>query len=413
MNHLLFWQIAKKDLLTTYRDKSAWFILILMPIVLILIFTAVFGSNNENLALFPIDVAIVNLDEGGDMWGGAKVSDDMITFFKSEEIQPLLNTTTVSTEAEAQQLIQDGKVAAAIIIPASYSNAYFISGTKAETRVLGDAASSIGPGVVKAIVDSFITVMEANRIQMDSTLRIVGQIDLKSFVKQQIISEMMNQPAIRQLPLEFEEVAQEGKDQLSMSGYYSAAMAVMFLLFAGNMGIFSIIEERENRTILRLRTSALNKSSLVLGKFFMVVILGICQLAILMLFTSVVTKVNWGSSWTGLAVLSLAGVSSVAALSIFVAAITKSSQAANALNWVAIQILAFFGGSFIPIDQMPGLVQFINKLTVNGQALRGYMTLMQGGGLMDVLNISLLLFGVTVVLLALGSYFLQYSEEGI
>lgn len=409
---MLFWQIAKKDLLITYRDKSSWFILILMPIVLILIFMGVFGTDDSNLKTFPLKVAVVNLDQGIE-YTRTKFSDEFVDFLHSKDLEPLIKVITVSSETEAEKMIQDETVSAAIIIPQVYSQSFFFSNGKAETRILGDPASTIITGVVKAVVDSFMTVMEANRIQMTSASMALEQLQTDPIVRQQILANISEHSVIKKLPLDFTGVDQEGKAELSMSGYYSASMAVMFLLFAGNMGIFSIIEERENRTILRLRTSALNKASLIFGKFLMVVILGLCQLAILILFTSVVTKANWGHSWTGLAFLSLAGVSSIAALSIFVAAITKSSQSANALNWVAIQILAFFGGSFVPIDQLPPFVQFINKLTVNGQALRGYVTLMQGGGLRDVLDIGLLLFGVTVVLLFIGSYLLQYGEEGI
>lgn len=459
---MLFLEIAKKDLLITLRDKSAWFILLLMPIVLILIFSAVFGGSDTDFSFFPANVGVVNLDvastppiaqnhSGANLGNysnednpveaaqnnrqkdqsnenSGKVSAanlynptvqpdldlgrEFMNFLQSEDMHDLLTITTVESEETLQAMIREGQVTTGIVIPANFTGAFF-GGEAAKLQVLGDAGSTIVPSVVKSIVDSYITMLEAQRIQFATITGGLGQFNVAPQVRQLMLAELMAKPPTGEMPLTFAETVEEGRKTVSLSSYYAAAMAVMFLLFAGNMGIFSLLEERENRTMLRLKTSTIDKFSLIIGKFLMVIILGLIQLAVLILFTSIFTKADWGDSFVGLAYLSLAGVSATSALSILIGAITKSSRAANAVNWVAIQILAFFGGSYIPLAQLPPFVQSISKFTVNGQALQGYMTLMKGGGLGDVLSVGLILFSSAAVFLALGSYLLKFGEEGI
>lgn len=407
----MFWQITKKDLLISLRDKSAWFILLLMPIVLILIFTAVFGSN-EDFSFFPVNVVVANLDEVGTNPANLNLSEQFVSFLQSEKMQEMLTISTITSREEAIQLIRDGKVQVGIVIPPDFTPSFF-GETRTDVEILGDAGSTVVPGIVRSIVDSYITILEANRIQFSSLAHVFGQYQSDAQAGQMQTKEWMSQAAIQELPIHFTDTVEKGKMKLTVSTYYAAAMAVMFLLFTGNLGIFSILEERENRTMLRLKTTSLDKISLIAGKFLMVVILGLIQISVLIIFTSVVTKANWGNSFAGLAYLTLAGISSIASLSILVAAITKSSKAADAINWVAIQILAFFGGSFIPIDNLPPIVQTISKFTVNGQALKGYLILMQGGSFSDVFGTGLILFTTTIVFLALGTYFLQFGEEVI
>lgn len=408
---MLFWQIAKKDLLISIRNRSSWMILILMPIVLILILSAVFGKGDE-VSFFPAKIVVVNLDKGASGPFNLNLSEQFMQFLQSKEMQKVVTVTTVSSEEEARKAVRAGTVKAGIVIPANFTTAFF-SSENSNLHVLGDAAATIIPGIIKSITDSFLTVMEANRIQMTTTATVVGELQLSPAIQMQVMSELMQKPTIRELPITFKEKVEKGRKSLSNSGYYSAAMAVMFLLFAGNLGVFLILEEWENRTMMRLKTSAITKGALVFGKFLMVMILGVAQLAILILFTMLITKVSWGNSFTGLAFLSVAGVAAIAALCIFVAAITKTSNSANAVNWIAIQILSFLGGSYVPVTIMPPFVRFISRLTPNGQALNGYMTLMQGGSFHDVLGTGLILFGFAAVFLIIGSYFMQFGEEGM
>ena len=407
-----FWNIAKKDLLISIRDKSTWFILFLMPVVLILIFTAVFGNNSDDMSFFPAKIVVVNLDEQATGPLNLNLSEQFLQFLHSKDLEHLVTVTVVDSVDEAKKAVSSGKAKAGIVIPGNF-NSSFLGQEKARFQILGDAASTIIPGVVKAIVDSYLTILEANRIAMTATSTVAGELRVTPDMQMQMMAELMQKPVIQKLPVNFTEKVEEGKEPVTSAAYYSAGMAVSFLLFAGNLGVFAILEEREQRTLLRLKTSKINKFSLIFGKFLMVLILGIVQLAFLIGFTMLFNKVSWGNSFSGLAFLTIGGVSATSALSVLVASITKTSNTANAVNWIAIQLMSFLGGSYIPLEVMPPVVRALGKLTVNGQALTGYLTLMQGGGMADVLVTGLILFGSAALFLVVGSYFLQFGEEGI
>lgn len=408
-----FLHITYKDLLISIRDRESWLILILMPIVLTLIFSAVFGGDNDNLSLFPISVGIVNLDQSSSAIPGFSLSTQFLNFLESEELQKILSFSILKNEEELKKQIEAGEISSGILLPENFTSSLMdATSMQANLKIYGDGGSTLAPGIVHQIVDGFLTILEANRIRIQTTMTVMAENQVNPETMQQVLAKITTNPETLH-PITFNKQIETGKREINFTQYYAAAMAVMFLLFTGNMGIFSILEERTHKTILRLKTGHLNKFSLLFGKFLLVQILGIAQLTVLILFTRLALKVEWSTSITGLIYITLASTTAISALAIFIAAITNSEKSANAINWIAIQVLAFLGGSYFPIQSMPPFFQTISKLTVNGRALQGYLTLMEGGHLRDVLPHGLVLFGFGAFFLILGSLFFQYSEEGI
>lgn len=408
-----FLHITYKDLLISIRDRESWLILILMPIILTIIFSAVFGGENDNLALFPISVGIVNLDQSNDTIPGFSLSTQFLNFLESDKLQEILSVSILENEVELKKQIQANKINTGILLPENFTSSLITAAPiQANLKIYGDADSTLASGIIQQIMDGFLAILEANRIRIQTTMTIMAEEQVNPSVMQQVFAEMISNPETL-LPVTFTQQIEAGKKRITSPQYYAAAMAVMFLLFTANMGIFSILEERTHKTILRLKTGHLNKFSLLLGKFLMIQILGIVQVVILILFTHLVLKVAWADSIAGLIYITLAGTTAISALAIFISAITKNEKAANAINWIAIQVLAFLGGSYFPIQAMPPFLQTISKFTVNGRSLQGYLTLMEGGRFRDVLPHGLVLFGFGAVFLILGSIFFRYSEEGI
>ncbi|MDG3043263.1 ABC transporter permease [Bacillus sp. B6(2022)] len=59
-----------------------------------------------------------------------------------------------------------------------------------------------------------------------------------------------------------------------------------------------MIEEKEEEVYKRLLVSKLSNTSYIIGKLLGIILMSMIQLAVIILFTSFVFKVNWGEPFT-------------------------------------------------------------------------------------------------------------------
>ncbi|MCX6085045.1 MAG: ABC transporter permease, partial [Caldiserica bacterium] len=155
-----FWHIAIKDLKVRVRDKSAFVVLLIIPMVMIIILGTVFNWAGSS---FTANLTLVDLDRG-DM--AKRLTQDV---FASPQLKDLLIVTSVSTEAEARTLVEQGKTGAAVIIPAGFS-AGVAAGTRVAITVLGNPETATQAGVIRNVVESFTA--EVQRRQLAASIAI-------------------------------------------------------------------------------------------------------------------------------------------------------------------------------------------------------------------------------------------------
>lgn len=132
-----------------------------------------------------------------------------------------------------------------------------------------------------------------------------------------------------------------------------AAQAVFFALFTGIFGVLSIYEERKNWTLQRMLASPTSRSSILAGKLGGNVAVVWAQLALLMLFLTLVTSailrssVNiWGDQW-GLLLLTTVALSlAVSGLGVLVVGLARTPEQVQALGPVIAIFLGALGGAF-------------------------------------------------------------------
>jgi ABC-2 type transport system permease protein len=120
MNHIL--DIVQKDLTQILRDRKTFLFLLLMPIAFTVFFAFAFGGMYKGPADNRVSVAYLDEDNTS----------------ISQELHRLLQASTLirldekadRTAAEMDQLVADGKLAAAIIIPAGYGQSLLEGSTR-------------------------------------------------------------------------------------------------------------------------------------------------------------------------------------------------------------------------------------------------------------------------------------------
>lgn len=163
-----------------------------------------------------------------------------------------------------------------------------------------------------------------------------------------------------------------------------------------------LLEEKDNQTYQRMVIADISKTHILAGKFIVIFLIASLQIFIMLAYSHFALKVKWGNM-IPILVLSTASAFSVAGLGIFIASLTYRAgnyRLANAFENVIIQVMAFVGGSFFPIDVMPEVIRRMSFISLNGVALKAYLKIIVGYNLADILkHVSIL--AITGILLTL------------
>src|SRR5215208_4790621 len=160
--------IGIKDLKLIFRDRAALIFMLLAPFLLTIGMGFVTGRfSGSSSGLSDIPVIIVNLDN--DQLGNA-----LADVFSSEELADLMEPTASADAEAARRLIDQDKAAAAVIIPEGFTRSIipaegitygqnFVQPEPVKIEVYANPSRPTSAGVVKAVVDEFVSRLEEGR----------------------------------------------------------------------------------------------------------------------------------------------------------------------------------------------------------------------------------------------------------
>lgn len=215
-----------------------------------------------------------------------------------------------------------------------------------------------------------------------------------NLLTQTILTELHQNP-----PQAVEELS-TSQPPLSAMEYYAAGMGVMFLLFAGQLGLQSISSERRQQTLHRLLATPTSSFTFIFGKFLGILLIAFAQFLILALGTSLLFNVDWGNPLAALSV-ALAYSAAVSGMALAVSAWVPNENVAIGAWSISVQILSLLGGSMIPLMTFPDSMRTMAYFTPNYWALQGLLQTMQNGPFPWASV--LILFALGAVTLGVGS----------
>ena len=422
--------IGIKDLKLIFRDRAALTFMLLAPFLLTIgmgFVTGRFSGNSSGLSNIP--VVIVNLDK-------EQLGNALADVFSSEELADLMEPTSSPDPKAARRFIDDDKAAAAIIIPAGFTRSIIpaegttspaLPGTCARGKCAPGASVSqnnvqsepvkievyanptrpTSAGVVKAIVDEFISRVEERRTSgMASIVQLMqaGLLDPQDVQSEtRKLFENVQQSESTAITLKTDKEGAEAV-QFDILAYMAPGMALLFLMYTVSYGGRSILAERSQGTLPRLLVSPTSTSEVLGGKVLGIFLTGVAQVAILILASSVFFGVKWGDT-LGLATLILAAVFGATGWGMLITALARTPAQIGSMGSALMLIFGIMGGSFINLDQMPAYVRTLSKITPNAWGLDGFTTLALGGRLPNLMQpitalliMGAVLFGIAVVL---------------
>jgi len=404
--------ISIKDLKLIFRDRAALTFMLLAPFLLTIgmgIVTGRFSGGSNGLSDIP--VLIVNLDQ-------EQLGNALVDVFSSDDLADLVEPTISSDPEAARRSIDDDKAAAAIIIPEGFTRSIipaagtprdqnFVEPAPVKIEVYANPTRSTTAGVIKAIVDEFISRVEEGRTSgMTSITQLIknGLLDPnKAEGEARTLFENADQNQGTAITLKTDNEGAQSID-FDILAFMAPGMALMFLMYTVSYGGRSILAERSQGTLPRLLVSPTTTLQVLGGKVLGIFFTGIAQVGILILATSVFFGVKWGDS-AGLVALILAAVFGATGWGMLITAMARTpAQIAN-VGSALMLIFGILGGSFIGLDQLPPLVQTVSRITPNAWGLDGFTTLALGGTLANLtapltalLVMGVVLFGIAVLL---------------
>lgn len=348
------------------RDRTSFVLTLVMPIVL----AAFFGLIFARTPTFQLDLALVREDPGP---GGAAIARALQ--------QPSLRDTLAVHELSRDQALKwlrDGKVAVALILPASLTHGLG-AGQPQRLEAYYDPGRpmQVGPGL--------------------SLLRqVLGQANLS----------LAHAPALLTLDEHATATQTVPKSQEFLPGML--ALAILWL------GVFAtappLMKLREQQILRRLRLTPVSAGTVMTAQVAWRLTIGAIQAVAIVLLGMNAFHLQPQASWSLLPVVVLLGTAVFVVLGILLAGLAPGSEALGTMGQLVQFPMMFLSGIFFPMEMLPGFLRPVTDaipLTYLADALRQTMV---GMPPLHALSLDLaVLGGWLVVLGALAWRFFRWD----
>ncbi len=398
-----FLTLLKNDIRLFLKDWKACLLLLVAPLLFISYFTYVLTPYlNKSSFIEPFPVALVDLEN--------TIQTRMLEN-QLKEISIFSEIRRLDEDAAIDQL-SDKKVGGIIIIPPDLTTSISFGENKPVT-VVGSSAMPLQAYVVKNIVQSAADLVSAAQ----SAIITIYHYDREAGLSGSELDARYNN-AIMEYMLEAlarnEIFLNSGADtdySLTPVEYFTAALIVVFMMFAGMPAMKMLTMERSVGITRRLSATPVKVWMVVLSKLIVSVMLLTLQFFIIIIFTSKVFSSYWGAPVRNILMLFGAIILAVSAWSVFVASISSSPASADVIGNLGILLMAVVGGSIYPLSSMPRFMRGLSRLTINRWAMDGFMVLFSGNDAAGTGLYSLVLAMMSCILMAASILIMKFARR--
>ena len=414
--------IGWKDLTLAFRDRAALVLMLAAPFALTLGLGFVTGrfSGSSGIGVSDIPVILVNGD-------GGELGRALVEVFQSEDLASLITPSVMDDPALARQQVGADEAAAAIIVPTGFTQSIIpdpgspsaqgppAAGEVVRIEIHTNPTRPTSVGVIKAILDAFMSQIEVGRVAGQVA---VTQLISHGLIEAQDAARIGSRIGLRQADetrsgtsITLSSVTSSGEAvEFDVLAYMAPGMALMFLMYTVSNGGRTLLAERAQGTLPRLLVSPTSTFQVLGGKVFGIYLTGVAQMLILILASAVLFQLGWGDP-LGVLVLVLAAVVGAVGWGMLITALVKTPGQVSTVGSAVLLTFGILGGSFFSLDNMPGWLVSISKITPNAWGLNGFTTLALGGRLADILGSVLALLVMGAVLFAIAVFI--FNRRGI
>jgi ABC-2 type transport system permease protein len=375
--------IARANLVRLMRDRLGLFFILVLPMIIILVTGLQFGGG------FEPRIGVASVD-------GGELADDLV----AELDRPWQVESYTDPETLARD-VEDGRIALGVALPDRYTDRLLAGETVEVTyhAAPNDVAIGRRSTVAAAIADQ-ASVARAARFAAAET----GVTIEEAFAVADAASGALPEIEV--------EVATVGESvfppQLAGFALGAQGQLVLFIFLTSLTGASQLILSRTLGVSRRMLSTSTPLPTILIGEALGRFAVALFQGLFIVAATAIAFGVVWGDPvGAGALVVAFSLVS--AGVAMLIGAISTNAEQASSIGVFAGLGIAALGGSMIPPEIFPPIMDTISRFIPHRLALDGFRELIAGGGLATILPHLGVLLGAAAVILALATWRLRAS----
>jgi ABC-2 type transport system permease protein len=362
--------VVKNDLKLFFKDWKAVVLFFGLPFAFISLFIFVlspFLTHNRFVDFFSVAVI-----DNENTLESRMLTNQMINADTSMAVVNIIK----ATEDEAMEMLKNGQITAAIIIPEGFVKS-MSEGENKPFKVIADSSRPLQANLIKNFMQSYADMVSAaqngvmtayvyykeaytsDKFYNDKYADVVTKFSLKALSSGEIFEDKI----VSDIP------------DVTQYEYFTAALLVVFIMFSGIMGIKFTANEKQLGIRSRLEISPISGIEFVLARFFTVFIISTMQFISIIIPAAMIFNVYLSTSPLFMIILFTIIVFTVSACAVFVASVSPTPATADLVGSLGTLLMAVVGGSIYPLTAMPDIVKSLSYITINRWAVDGFLQL--------------------------------------
>ncbi len=390
--------ITLKDLMQILRDRKTFLFLVFMPIGFTLLFGLAFGGSSK-VSDNRLPVGLLDQDNGA-------LSANLKSLLSASTVIRL-DETPGRVEADLETLVSSGKLAAALVIPAGYSQSVR-EGSPLKLGFYADPSQTS-----TSTVESEFLVASNRLASAVRTASIAAKISNDPTVFDPALAAALTawqNPSIQVLVTSGVSSKPQNQNIMSMA-HSSPGMMIQFAIAGLLTCATVIVNERKTRSLQRLLTTATTRFQILFGHYLAIFTLIFVQFMILILFGQLLHVDYLRVPLASLLVATVTAIC-IAALGLLIGVMAKSEEQAIIFSLIPMFVLSGLGGAWVPLEYTGSAFQAIGHVSPVAWAMDGFKNIVARGlGFTSVLLPCAALAGYAMLFFLLAAWrFRRVSE---
>lgn len=412
MRHLrLILTLAGRNLRELSRMPGVLAVIFVPGAVLYLVFTAVMpGGGGGSGGLPQLRLAVVDLDRSP---ASDRLSRTLAQM--SVQVQTALSDGRPLDEAAAARLVEQGRVAAALIIPSGFSRRLFnFDAGGAPVDLIVDETQPMAQEMVAGMLQ-----MAAGMAMLETASDLLAQLTGQPFFRLPAASAPPAGGAAaptangseaaprRLLAVRARGVALAHADEPPPRNLlYLVGLVPMFLLFNSSGAAGVVLEELRSGAARRILAAPVDAGDYLGGHLLSALVVSLLQVSSMYVLAWAVFKAPVFHFAGGLAVVTLLIAFATVGFGVLMASVARTSEQLQGIGTVVILGMSALGGSMFPRFFMPEWIRPFGLITINGWAYDGLLAIIRGQDLAGAREEMAVLLGVGFACSAAGALLL-------
>ena len=380
-----------KEFLLLLRDPGGLFVLFLMPVMFMVVFSlALGGLFEEGAARGSARALEVPVATGG----AGEVAEQVVEQLDATQGLAIVREQdgqTLTAEAVAQ-LVADGEYPVGVVFPegltALLEDPRILRGEQVEPLevdvIVDPATTAQVTGPLEGALSAVLQQVVGRRLGEAGAAAWFEQVvaGLPAEVREQLAASMQQDgegdgalpvTTRRRVPPGVEREQFPDQFQQNAPGY-----TVMGVFFIATVMIESIFRERRSGAMRRLRAAPVGRAPIVISKLFPFYVVNVIQIVLMFAIARLAFGLDLGSV-PALLVVSAALALTATGLGIALAGIARSETQGTGLAVIVVLTTSALGGLMVPRFIMPETMQQIGNITPQAWAVQGYQDVLVRG----------------------------------